>query len=387
MPPKGKKGKKKAKGDEKKKEVHSKVSICLCMIVKNESKIITRCLNSAKLIIDYVSICDTGSTDATPDIIRDWCVNNNIPGTVHSESFKNFGHNRTLSVELARKTYPQSVYLLLLDADMMLEVTSKFRKSNLTQDCYHIQQYNNSIGYWNTRLIRTSQPWKCKGVTHEYWDGPKGYTTGKSDELIIDDREDGGCKSDKFDRDKKLLTEGIEDKTTPEDLRTRYLFYLAQTERDRKDYKSSIEWYTKRVKAGGWNEEVYYAQLQIGVCYEALGNFELASHAYLEAHEIRPCRGEALYSLTRMYRVVGKNHIAFMFAQRGRVIPYPKDHLLFVDYHVYDYLFDFEMMIVAYYVAGERDLAKACFKRLNARKDKLPDHIRRVVEHNSKFYV
>ena len=43
------------------------------MIVKNESKIIERCLNSARPIIDSVSICDTGSTDETPEIIENSC--------------------------------------------------------------------------------------------------------------------------------------------------------------------------------------------------------------------------------------------------------------------------------------------------------------------------
>ena len=49
------------------------------MIVKNESKIIERCLDSAKSIIDFVSICDTGSSDGTPELIENWCKENSIP--------------------------------------------------------------------------------------------------------------------------------------------------------------------------------------------------------------------------------------------------------------------------------------------------------------------
>ena len=74
---------------------NKKITICLCMIVKNESKIIERCLNAAKEAIDYVSICDTGSTDQTIEIIENWCLENNIEGKVHQEEFKNFCHNRT----------------------------------------------------------------------------------------------------------------------------------------------------------------------------------------------------------------------------------------------------------------------------------------------------
>ena len=40
------------------------------MIVKNESKIIERCLNSVKNIIDCYSIVDTGSTDNTKELIQ-----------------------------------------------------------------------------------------------------------------------------------------------------------------------------------------------------------------------------------------------------------------------------------------------------------------------------
>jgi len=46
-----------------------KPSICLNMIVKNESKIITRMLESVSSIIDCYCICDTGSTDDTLEVI------------------------------------------------------------------------------------------------------------------------------------------------------------------------------------------------------------------------------------------------------------------------------------------------------------------------------
>ena len=37
-----------------------------------------RCLNATKSIVDFVSICDTGSTDRTPEIIENWCKENEI---------------------------------------------------------------------------------------------------------------------------------------------------------------------------------------------------------------------------------------------------------------------------------------------------------------------
>ncbi len=44
------------------------VTISLCMIVKNEERVLARCLDSVKGLVDEMIIVDTGSTDATKEI-------------------------------------------------------------------------------------------------------------------------------------------------------------------------------------------------------------------------------------------------------------------------------------------------------------------------------
>ena len=44
------------------------ITISLCMIVKNEEKILERCLNSVADLVDEIIIADTGSTDTTKEI-------------------------------------------------------------------------------------------------------------------------------------------------------------------------------------------------------------------------------------------------------------------------------------------------------------------------------
>lgn len=41
------------------------ITISLCMIVKNEERILKRCLDSVRDLVDEIIIVDTGSTDAT----------------------------------------------------------------------------------------------------------------------------------------------------------------------------------------------------------------------------------------------------------------------------------------------------------------------------------
>ena len=46
-----------------------KKTVCLNMIVRNESSVIQRCLDSVKGFIDYWVIVDTGSIDGTQKIV------------------------------------------------------------------------------------------------------------------------------------------------------------------------------------------------------------------------------------------------------------------------------------------------------------------------------
>ena len=56
-------------------------SVTLCMIVKNEEHIIRECLDSMVGVIDRYDISDTGSTDKTKEVIREWGEKNNMPGS------------------------------------------------------------------------------------------------------------------------------------------------------------------------------------------------------------------------------------------------------------------------------------------------------------------
>jgi hypothetical protein len=66
-------------------------------MIKNESSIIQRCLNSAAKICDAICVCDTGSTDNTVEIVNEYFKGVKIPGKVYTQPWKNFGHNRSES--------------------------------------------------------------------------------------------------------------------------------------------------------------------------------------------------------------------------------------------------------------------------------------------------
>lgn len=364
-----------------------KINICLTMIVKNESRIIERCLKQVRGVADCVSICDTGSTDNTKEIIEKFLERNGIPGKVHQHEWRNFGHNRSLSVNAAQQTIkdlgfsPEDTYLLLLDADMILKTDPDFDKDSLQNDSYMLIQKNTSQSYYNTRLVRASMPWECVGVTHEYWSCKIPHSEGSLEQLWIDDRDDGGCKADKFERDVRLLTQGLLDEPTNE----RYMFYLAQSYKCLGQNDDAIKWYTARIGRGGWQEEVWFSKMMIGECYEAMNQWDQALKWYLEAYQLRPSRAEPLHHIAKYYRTKQQNQLAYMFAEQGSHIPYPTEDILFVSYPVYDYQFDEEMSICAYYTPFKNKGFEAANRLIFNRN--APDHIKDQAYKNIVYYA
>ena len=216
-------------------QVPNTVKLALNMIVKNEGKIIERLLTSVLPIVDTYCICDTGSTDMTKELIKEFFDVRCIEGKIIEEPFLNFGHNRTVALNAAKH---MADYLLFLDADMKLEIDSSFDKSKLTADVYTVAQGSSKLNYFNVRLIKTSLDFKCVGSTHEYYDIHGKHVNKQLHSIRINDIGDGGCKDDKFIRDIRLLEDDL--KNDPNNTRTH--FYLANSYKNSGNYLKAIEY-------------------------------------------------------------------------------------------------------------------------------------------------
>ena len=354
------------------------MKLVLILMIKNESKILRRCLEAVSNIVDGFCICDTGSTDNSVEIAEEFLKDK--VGNVSVEPWRNFGHNRTMSFVNARKYISgigwdlKEVYGLLLDADMVF-VPGKIREQNLTEIGYKIIQKNGGLVYHNCRFIRFDYDWKCLGVTHEYWSGP--VVDLPESVCFIDDRNDGGCKHDKFERDIKLLEQGLVDE--PDNVR--YMFYLAQTLKCIGKFSESIKFYKKRIRAGGWDEELWHSYYSIGDCWKHLGDLIKFEEYMQKAYKFRPCRTETIYKLAEHYRIVGEHYKAYHYIQIGLKTPFPKNDVLFIENGVYNGLFDYEASIVDYYIHPDRGLKSSMTALIKT------EHMQQNIVSNLKFYV
>lgn len=334
-------------------------TLCLNMIVKNESKIITRLLQSVVSIIDSYCICDTGSTDETIPIIEAFFAKHKIPGKIIKEPFRDFGHNRSIALK-ACEGEPYADYILLLDADMIFWLNPKLTpvefKQRLLDDVYLIFQGNDDFFYKNVRIVKNNIGASYWGVTHEYLrthHSARQMLIEKADAFIVD-IGDGGSKGDKFERDVALLKQGLLDNPNND----RYTFYLANTYHDAGRNELAIETYKKRIEIGGWHEEIWYSHYRIGIAYARMGNLNSAICSWMDAYEVFPNRVENLCEIIKTYRLLGKNKLAYVFYQLARksLADHPGNDYLFMEKNVYDWKLDYEFTILAYYINNPENI-------------------------------
>ncbi len=337
-------------------------TLCLNMIVKNESKIIKRLFDSVISIIDSYCICDTGSTDNTVEIIEEYFKEKGIPGKVVKEPFKNFCHNRTFALQ---SCVGMSDYVLLLDADMVLEVKNFSKSILFSADSFNILQGNDSFYYQNMRIVKNNGLYKYVGVTHEYINTPsnnKNHSFTKN-EIFIRDIGDGGSKSDKFERDIKLLLDGIKEEPN----NARYYFYLANSYHDLGRFGEAINCYKKRIEFGGWQEEVWYSYYKIGLCYKNMNKFGDALEYWLLGYDYYPQRLEAIYEIIKYYRFNSKHKLCMVFYEIAKKIldkNENRDHYLFLHNDIYTNKLYYEYTIFAAY-CGINNICDESIKMLN----------------------
>lgn len=308
------------------------VTICLAMIVRDEAAVLRRCLESVRPLLDHWVIVDTGSTDDTPQIARD--VLDGLPGEVVHRSWVDFGHNRSEAVELARR---HADYLLVIDADEVLEIDPGFTTADLEADAYRLESRYGSQRYCRIQLLNTRLPWAYRGVVHEYPDSPGAGAAPVLEGFRVRVHHDGARSRDPhtYRRDALLLEQVLIDE--PDNPRNR--FYLAQSYRDCGEPELAIMHYRARVALGGSAEEVWYSLYQIARIRDAAGvDWGSIVTDYLTAYDACAERAEPLYWLASGLVRRGQDAGAALLLDAGLRLPRPGPDRLFVDADVYDHL-------------------------------------------------
>ena len=364
-----------------------KKTICLNMIVKNESAIIRDTLENiiAHISLDYYVISDTGSDDNTAEIIEQFFAEKGIKGEIHHDKWVNFAHNRNCALQHAQG---KTDYVLIFDADDCFE-GNFILPEELIYDCYYLRMANAVSGsnvYFRPLIFTNDGGFRWRGVLHEFIEQRKTtiVTKNLTGEYYVASGRFGARSQNpqKYLHDAQMLEKAFYS-PEDEDLKNRYAFYIAQSYRDANMPEKAIDWYMKRINLDGWYEEVYYSILQIALLkIELNASLDEIQGLLLAAYEYRPQRAESLYHLARQLRLHDKIKLAYIYASVAVNTPLNND-ILFVDNSIYDWKAKDELAVSAYWVENYQLCHDLCMELLA--NPSVPLQEKQRLQENLKF--
>lgn len=246
--------------------------ISAVLIVKNESKILNRCLESLG-DVDEIVICDTGSSDNTVEIANKYTPN------VYTDFqwCDDFAAARNHA-----KSKATNDWIISIDADEFLEPNSVSKIKEYIEKYPDAKSFNITLQGENSthshlypRVFHKSVTWS--GAIHEAINQPPvatipvKITYGFSPAHFLDP-----------DIDLRILQKQVE--KNPKS--TRDVFYLAREYWYKQNYTVASMWYEHYLKHGFWKPERADAYLMLARCKWMLGDGDGARNNCLQALNI-----------------------------------------------------------------------------------------------------
>ena len=277
-------------------------TICLAMLVRDESAVIARCLESLRDRIDSWVIVDSGSSDDTETRAR--TALEGIPGEWHARPWRDFASNRNELLELSR---PQADYLLCLDADETLESDTVEPWTGLDLQAYALEIRTPRGSFTPPRLLRADAPCRYVGAVAERLVGIDEVAV--LDGVALAHHEDGvrWREPDRARRDIQILLGALLEAPRDPDLTLALAERFAQCG----EAAPALHYYRERAGLEGDEAQTWYALYRIGGMLDELGYAtSFAAQAYYDAFAFRPSKIEPLLRIAERCRQEGDPSMA-----------------------------------------------------------------------------
>lgn len=338
-------------------------------------------------------IYDTGSIDGTDTMAREFYEKNKVKNfLVTSGPWVDFATSRNAGLAIAREKYPQSTFILFVDAEWFMhnmdglvefcreEATKKIAGAELP--CYYrIMLERPGTRFGQQRLFLTHDDVQFEGVVHEV---PNKYANGSVPKNVYINLGCSKCGYEKsrkrWFRDRDLLLKDL--LANPKNPRTAY--YLALTELWLGNYRNAYTYFKIRTELYSFPEEDYAAQYYLGLVTEILiteepGSFtwDDAFKQYLKAYAMRPHRAEPLVKIGRHYLNESNHALAYLFAKRAAELPFPDQDVLPIEKSYYE--FDrFEILSRCSWYIGEYDVGEEAAKKVIESRPNVPQYYKNL---------
>ncbi len=321
-------------------ETQEKLKLGLSMIVKDESHVILRVLESIYKHIDYWAIADTGSTDGTQEIIKKFFAEKSIPGDLIETPWIDFSTCRNISLSAVEKNADYGIWI---DADEEFVPDANFNVQIALRtgfDTISVPTKYGGVDYTRKSIWKCGKGFFWDGPIHEILASPEEKTGGILQGAHVFVRAEGNSWKDvkaKYTEHAKILSAYTE--KNPD---SRWVFYTAQSYRDAQMNEESFSWYEKRSKMpDGFKEEIYFSKYMMARLAEMMERDKsTVVSLYNDAHREDPLRGETVKSLVQYLHRMKDWETSYVYSKYGLrynlANPYP-NRILFIDNQLYNF--------------------------------------------------
>ncbi len=310
-------------------------TISLCMIVKNEEQWLQQCLDSVKGLVSEVIIVDTGSTDKTKDIAKQYGAK--VFDFTWNDDFaaaRNFSISKAscewiLWVDadetIAEKDHDM-IKQLIAESKFPLIVLEQRHYTNETKnplfkriDDRYTKEAKSFTGYTSTLCIRLFQNklgLQFEGVVHETVDKSMqklGLKFLRTDIPVhhYQNMKEGVSMKAKKEKYDKMLEE--KEKKDPTDIKT--LHDLAITGLQKNDLKSAFSYFKKIYDL---DAELLESYLGMGLIWAKRGDYQRAIKFFLTAMSKKTTRTIELSVPIAMVRETIVYNLALCYLKTGK---------------------------------------------------------------------
>lgn len=295
-----------------------RITVSLCMIVRNEENTLDRCLSGVVGLVDEIVVVDTGSTDRTKEIAGKY-----TDLIYDFEWIDDFSAARNYAFDLASKEF-----IFWLDADDLLlpedgrklreligalpwDVDAVSMAYNLSFD----EQGNVTTSLRRNRLVKRSNGFQWTGAVHEYLQVFGNIV--HADIAITHDR--------KHTNSSRNLNIYEKREKSGEPFTSRNLYYYANELADHKMWERAIEKYELFLDRGdGWIEDMLAACARLSECYYQLNRIDEAKRCVLRAFAYATPRAEHCCRLGFYFMEEGRYEAAAFWYETAAALVKPE---------------------------------------------------------------
>lgn len=293
--------------------------LSVCLIVKNEEEVISRCLECCKKFADEIIVVDTGSTDKTKELA--FGFTNKIFTFPWND---NFADARNFSFSKATKEY-----IMWLDADDFITQENINKILNLKKQsekfdvfmCKYLMDFDENnkanFSFYRERILKRSLGFVWEGFVHEVIT-PRGkvhYTNIEIEHRKIKKNSDANRNLNIY---KKALKNNHKFSPREQYYYSRELFY-------HKKYKQCIIELKKYLKLNdAYTPNILGAYILLGECFLIVGKIDNALKTCFDAIRTQGPNAELCCLIARCYDILKDNTQSIFWYNTSLISPVQK---------------------------------------------------------------